>query len=78
MQLDKNALEKMLSLDDDNLSKAISAVAAQAGISLKSEAINPSELSKIRAALSNATDKDIALANKQLSKYQKSNRGESQ
>ena len=61
MQLDKNAIDKLLTLDDRALWQVIKMIAAQSGITL-ADSIGAGELSSLRSALSSATDADIAAA----------------
>lgn len=62
MQLDKTALDRLLSLDDVTLAKTISALSASAGIDRAAVDSAVSNLRLVRAALSNASDKDISSA----------------
>lgn len=66
MQLDRNALEKLLNMNDAQLKYVITKLAADAGLDLGSFNISSNDISSIRRALGNATDEDIARAAEQL------------
>ncbi len=60
MQIDRRALEGLLSLNDAQLMAIISRLAAQSGIDPTEFNIDPSSITSIRTALSSATDEDLA------------------
>ena len=60
MQIDRNSLEKLLSLNDRQLKLVISKLAADSGIDPASFNIDPKDIQSIRQALSTATDSDLA------------------
>ncbi len=62
MQMDKNTLASLASLDDASLSAAIRMLAASAGLSLGEGEFAKSTLDALRTALRGATDADIAKA----------------
>jgi len=66
MQLDRNALEKLLNMNDAQLKYVITKLATDAGLDLGSFNISSNDISSIRHALGNATDEDIARAAEQL------------
>ena len=68
MKLDKTALDRILSLDDETLKKTISALAAKAGIDEKAASAAASNIRLVRQSLSNATDSDIEKAMSMLGK----------
>ncbi len=68
MQLDKTALDRLLSLDDETLKKTITSLAAAAGIDPRAAQSAVSNLRLVRASLSNATDADIARAANMIGK----------
>ena len=59
MQIDRNALEKLLSLNDRQLKTVINKLAAENGIDLSGFNIDAKDISSIRKGLSSATDSDI-------------------
>ncbi len=75
MNLDRNALNKLLSLNDKQLESVIEKLASDSGISLGDFNITPNDISSIRKALSGANDEDIVRANEQINNYMK-NRGQ--
>ena len=52
MQIDNNALTKILSMDDNELKKVIAAAAGEGGVKLPN--ISEADIAKIRAALCGA------------------------
>ena len=75
MNLDKNSINMLLSLDDARLSTVIRQLASSAGISPNSINLGPKELSSIRQALSMATDGDLSRAAELIKNFKKGNRG---
>ena len=67
--LDKRAIDMLLTLDDQKLALVIKKIAADAGIDPSSVNIGERELAGLRAALSGATDGDIARAGELLKQY---------
>lgn len=68
MTLDRNAVEKLLALNDRQLTLVIRKLTAEAGIDPALIQITPSNIQALRTALSMATDEDLARASEQLSK----------
>ena len=60
MKIDKNALDKVLSLNDEQLWKAIQLVAAKSGISSTKNLEKPADMSKIRATLTGLNEIDTS------------------
>ncbi|MBQ7383484.1 MAG: hypothetical protein IJV72_01685 [Clostridia bacterium] len=60
MQIDRQSLEKLLSLNDRQLKNVINKLAADSGIDPATFNINVSDIQSIRQALSGATDSDLA------------------
>ncbi|MBQ8410035.1 MAG: hypothetical protein IJY39_14340 [Clostridia bacterium] len=75
MTLDKKAIDMLLSLDDKKLAMVIARLAKDAGIDPSTLNVGPSELAGIRAALSVATDSDIARAGELLQNYKNGKKG---
>lgn len=59
MQIDRNALNKLLSLNDRQLKHMINKLAADSGIDLSGFNIDTKDIKSIREGLSSATDSDI-------------------
>ena len=59
MQLDRQALNKLLTLNDRQLGALIGRLAAENGINLSEFNIDPSSIESIRSALKTATDDDL-------------------
>lgn len=70
MTLDRNAVDKLLSLNDRQLALVIKKLTAEAGIDPAMLQINTSNIAAVRAALSVATDEDLQRAAEQLAKWQ--------
>lgn len=71
MQLDKRTLQKMLSLNDEQLTAVIRTLAENSGLDLAGFNIRPDDINSIRTALSGATDEDIARATEQLRDFRR-------
>ena len=66
MQLDRNAINRMLSLNDEQLKSLIRSLAENTGLDLSSFNISATDVQSIRRALSGATDADLERAAEQL------------
>ncbi len=66
MQLDRNALDRLLSMNDNQLKYVITKLAVDNGLDLSTFNITGSDISSIRSALQNATDQQLELAAEQL------------
>lgn len=71
MTLDRNAVEKLLALNDKQLALVIKKLTAEAGIDPSLFRIDASNIHALRTALSMATDEDLARAGEQLAKLQR-------
>lgn len=74
MQLDKKAIDKLLTLDDRALWSVIRMIASQSGVNLP-DRIGSAELSSLRSALGSASDADIAAAGELLSRMKEKKDG---
>lgn len=66
MQLDRNALDRLLSMSDTQLKYVITKLAVDNGLDLSTFNITGSDIGSIRRALQNATDQQLELAAAQL------------
>jgi len=66
MQLDRNAINRMVSLNDEQLKALIRSLAENTGLDLSSFNISATDVQSIRRALSGATDADLERAAEQL------------
>ena len=66
MKLDRNAVNALLALDDDQLRAVIRGMAARSGLSADMLRMSENDVSSIRHALRMATDEDIARVARQL------------
>lgn len=71
MTLDRNAVNKLLALNDKQLALVIKKLTAEAGIDPSLFQINTSNIQALRTALSMATDEDLARASEQLAAMKK-------
>ena len=71
MTLDKQAVEKLLALNDKQLALVIKKLTAEAGIDPSLFQMTPGNIQALRTALSMATDEDLARASEQLAKMRK-------
>ncbi len=69
MTLDKNTVDKLLMLGDDQLAMIIRGLAAQSGIDPSIINIGHAEINGIRNALRNATDEDLKRADELIRNY---------
>ena len=69
MMLDKRAVDMLLTLDDRRLALVIKKIIADAGVDSSSLNLGEKELSGIRAALSGATNDDLARAAELIQSY---------
>ena len=67
MQLDRNALSRLLSMNDAQLKYIITKLAVDNGLDLSTFNISGNDINSIRRALQNATDADLQKAAEQLS-----------
>lgn len=73
MKIDKNTIDKVLKMNDDQLWRVIQYVAKKSGQSELASAQRPSDMSKIRTTLASLTDSEIENAIK-LMKEKKNER----
>lgn len=66
MKIDKNAVDKVLKMNDDQLWRVIQYVAKKSGQGELASMQKPSDMSKIRASLASLTDEEIERAMKQM------------
>lgn len=66
MKLDRNAINALLALEDEQLKAVIRSLATRSGVNLGSGNISEADIASLRRALRMATDEDIARAAAQL------------
>lgn len=71
MQIDRQALEKLLEMNDRQLKTVITRLAAQSGIDPSEFNIDPKSIESIRKALGSASDEDL----KRIAEQYEANRG---
>lgn len=69
MMLDKRSIDMLLTLDDKRLALVIKRIMSDAGVDTSAISLGQSELAGIRAALSGATDGDLARAAELIQSY---------
>ena len=69
MQLDKNTLNMLLSLNDAQLVNIIKTISEKSGLDLSSFNISTNDVKSIRYALKNASDEDIIRAQESIKNY---------
>ena len=74
MQLDKRMLERLLTMNDEQLAEVIGNVAKEAGIDPTQLGLNPNNVQSIRQALTGATDADIQAMNAVYNNYKQQRR----
>lgn len=75
MTLDRNAVNRLLALNDRQLTLVIQKLIAEAGLDPSALQIHPSNIAAVRAALSMATDADLEMAAEYLSGREKGGKG---
>jgi len=68
MQLDRNALNKMLSLNDRQLQMLIEKLTGEYGLDLSHFQVREGDLAGLRRAIRNASDEDLLALTEQLKK----------
>ena len=71
MKLDKQSLDRLANLNDEQMKIVIRKLSHNAGLDLKDINISPEVLAAIRTALSSAGDNDIALLSERLEAFKK-------
>ena len=74
MKLDRNAVNRLLALNDAQLSALIRRLAGENGIDLAGIAIRPDDIASVRRALQMASDEDIGLAAQQIEQLRRGGR----
>lgn len=69
MQIDKRMLDRLLTMNDEQLGDLIKNIASEAGIDPNQLGLNPDNINSIRQALGSATDRDIEQLNTVYSSY---------
>lgn len=67
MILDRNALNRLLSLNDKQLKAVLERLASESGLDLSALNVSPDDIASVRSALSGATDRDLEEAARKLS-----------
>ena len=75
MQLDKRMLDRILNMNDEQLSDLIRSIATEAGIDPSQLGLNPSNVQSIRQALNGATDADMQAMNAVYNDYKQGRHG---
>jgi hypothetical protein len=75
MQINREGLDKLLSMNDFQLKMIISKLAAQSGIDPAQFNIDPNSIESIRRVLSSATDSDLERIAEQYANNQRNKRG---
>ena len=60
MNFNRDALTKLLALDDESLKKVLAEIATEAGVDPSSFNVSSADISKLRGVLSIASNDDIA------------------
>ena len=68
MQLDRNALNKMLSLNDRQLQLLIQKLTSEYGLDLSKFQVREGDIASLRRAIQHASDEELLALTKQLKK----------
>ena len=71
MQLDRDSLNKLLSLNDRQLKAVIGRLASESGIDLSAFSLDTKDVAALRSALQSATDEDLARVSQQYEAYRR-------
>ena len=74
MQLDKRMLDRLLTMNDEQLAELIRGIASEAGIDPAQLGLNPDNVQSIRQALGSASDADIQAMNAVYNDYKQQRR----
>ena len=66
MKADRNAIQALLMMNDEQLKSVIRSLAARSGVDLSTLHISDTDIAQVRQALRTATDEDIARAMRQF------------
>lgn len=74
MQIDRNALNRILGMNDEQLSALITQIAKETGIDPAALGLNPQNIAGVRTALSGATESDIQKLDALYADYRRNRR----
>ena len=74
MQIDQKMLDRLLTMNDDQLGEVIKKIAAEAGIDPAMLGLNPNNINNIRTALGSATQQDLQQLNDVYDAYKQNRR----
>jgi len=74
MQIDKKMLDRLLTLNDEQLGDLIRKIAAEAGIDPAALGMNPENISALRQALGSADTQDLEQYSQIYNTYRKNRR----
>ena len=69
MQLDRKKLDRLLQMNDKQLSELVRSIAAESGIDPSALGLNPNNIQSIRQALGGATEEDLQELNRIYADY---------
>ncbi len=75
MQLDQKTLNRLLAMNDEQLSNVVREIAREAGIDPALLGIDPKNIQSIRQALGAANDTDLQQLNEVYNAYRQNKRG---
>ena len=74
MQIDQKMLNRILTMNDEQLAELIKTIAAEAGIDPAMLGLNPNNVAQIRQALGRATKEDLQQLNSVYDSYRQNRR----
>ena len=74
MQIDQKMLNRLLTMNDDQLGNLIEEIAREAGIDPATLGLNPQNIEGVRQALGSATDEDLEKMNSVYEEYRRQRR----
>lgn len=74
MQIDQKMLDRLLTMNDEQLGEVIKKIAAEVGIDPAMLGLNPNNINNIRTALGSATQQDLQQLNDVYDVYKQNRR----
>ena len=71
MQIDRRSIERLLTLNDKQLSLVISKLLAESGIDPAAFNVDPKDISSVRRVLGGASEEDLRRVTEQYEEYKK-------
>ena len=74
MQLDQKMLNRLLTMNDEQLAALVTQIASEAGIDPSALGLHPQNITELRQALGSATEEDLQKLNLVYEEYRRNRR----